>query len=151
MKLRKIFFISTVRGSLDLQANLPKKQPIFYRSVLTTEMNILFSVFIVVGIYNFVYRHDSVDAQNPLCPLMFEPDQPGSAYDKYLSQVGPIYSNLDALEFLRNPNDNSIHFKLAYPRTTNYDQFIWKQTSNPVSQANVEGFEMQQESPAYVL
>ena len=109
------------------------------------------TVFIVVGMYNFVYRHDSVDAQNPLCPLMFEPDHPGSAYDKYLSQVGPIYSNLDALEFLRNPNDNSIHFKLAYPRTTNYDQFIWKQTSNPVSQANVEGFEMQQESPAYVL
>ena len=75
---------------------------------------------------------------------MFEPDHPGS------TQVGPIYSNLDAMEFLRNPNDNSIHFKLAYPRTTNYDQFIWKQTSNPVSQANVEGFEMQQESPAYV-
>ena len=92
-----------------------------------------------------VFRHDSVDAQNPLCPFMFEPDHPGS------TQVGPIYSNFDAMEFLRNPNDNSIHFKLAYPRTTNYDQFIWKQTSNPVSQANVEGFEMQQESPAYVL
>ena len=98
-----------------------------------------------------VFRHDSVDAQNPLCPFMFEPDHHGSADDQYLSQVGPIYSNLDALEFLRDPNDNSIHFKLAYPRTTNYDQFIWKQTSNPVSQANVEGFEMQQEPPAYVL
>ena len=106
---------------------------------------------LVIGIYNFVYRHDSVDAQNPLCPLMFQPDHSGSAYDKYLSQVGPIYSNMDALEFLRHPNDNSIHFKLAYPRTTNYDQFVWKQISNPVSQENVEGFEMQQESFAYVL
>ena len=116
-----------------------------------TEMNSFFSVFIVLGTYDFVFRHDSVDAQNPLCPFMFEPDHHGSADDQYLSQVGPIYSNLDALEFLRDPNDNSIHFKLAYPRTTNYDQFIWKQTSNPVGQANVEGFEMQQESPAYVL
>ena len=79
---------------------------------------------------------------------MFDPENPGFPNDNLLDT--PIYSNVKALEFLRDPDDNKIHFNLAYPRTTNYDQFTWKQTSNPVSQPSVEGFEIEQESPEYV-
>ena len=89
-----------------------------------------------------VYRHDSVDEQNPSCSVMFEQD---------LSNPKLIHSNLDALEFLRDPDDNSIQFNLAYPRTANYDHFIWKQTSNPVTEASVEDFELQWKSSQYVL
>ena len=90
-----------------------------------------------------VYRHDSIDEQNPLCSVMFEQDY--SDYDHNL-----IYANLDALEFLRDPDDNSIHFNLAYPRTANYDQFIWKQSSNPFSEASVDDFELKRKSSQYV-
>ena len=67
-------------------------------------------------------------------------------FDQDHETTPSIYSNLDALEYLRNSEDNSIHLKLTYPRTVSYDQFIWKQTSNPVSQENVEGFELNNDS-----
>ena len=84
-----------------------------------------------------VFRHDSIDEYNPSCSVMFGQDH---------ESTPSIYTNLDELEFLRNSEDNSIHLKLTYPRTVNYDQFIWKQTSNPVNQENVEGFELKQDS-----
>ena len=84
-----------------------------------------------------VYRHDSIDKQNPLCSVMFEED----FFDPNL-----IFYNLDVLKFLRDPEDDSIEFNLAYPRTVNFDYFIWKQTSNPMSEELVEDFELRHQS-----
>lgn len=84
-----------------------------------------------------MFKHDSQDS---VCPLMFTSDVLSYQADQDPQNV-PLYSNLNQLNWMKNQEDE-LTLRLTYPRSEDRRQLTWKQTSNPLTEEQVGGFEL---------
>ena len=62
-------------------------------------------------------------------------------------QNSMLYSNLDQLSYMLNPQDLRFYFTVSFPRTLSKTVLNWKQSTNPLEEDSVEDFEMISDLP----
>ena len=89
-----------------------------------------------------MFKQDTTPMDNPDNQIWVKTDNDTASVNLVDPATVNLFSNLDQLVHLKDPNAGAYTFKLEYPRVIDdKPYYIWIQSSNPLTDAQVAGYQ----------